>query len=298
MAEWIAPADVVPGLVGAGAFTGGEPKLLHHSTEGSSYAGARAAYAARGNGPHFTDTFENGVYQVRQHLPLNVAATALAHPAGTGQTNRDNVIQVEHVGFAAAAQDWPAGYLAGIASLSRAIEAAVGVPRRRLLPFMPPGQAPRAKWDVWHGEGGHYGHCHVPANDHTDPGAMDIAAVLDVPPVPPTPMPAPTVTARYEEDGEMIESRFYPCGVLDAQGCGGVMYDGGAGGNDGVAHFEAIPWDRYRGHDLQASYPATDHPPYRPLCHTGVQIRGGFLFVEFYGGQPGAPVDLHVRVSV
>ena len=113
----------------AGGFTGGGAKIVHHSTEGSTFAGALSAFTAHNDFPHFTDTFENGVYVVHQHLPLNVAARSLEHPSGTGETNRDHCIQIEHVGLAAHMHDIPAGYIAGIAGLCRFIEAQVGVKR-------------------------------------------------------------------------------------------------------------------------------------------------------------------------
>ena len=47
---------------GAGPMQGGAPKILHHTTEGSSFGGAHATYANTGNLPHFTDTFEQGSY--------------------------------------------------------------------------------------------------------------------------------------------------------------------------------------------------------------------------------------------
>jgi hypothetical protein len=300
---WIAPPDVVPGLVGAGAFTGGAAKIGWHSTEGRSYAGARAAYAASGSGPHLTGTFENGRYQDRQHLPLNVAATALLHPAGTGQTNRDNVIQVELVGFAAEAAQWPPAFLAGIADLARRIEAATGCPSVAPLPFLPPGQAPRAGWELWHGAGGHYGHEHVPANNHQDPGAMNIAAVLDQPIPVPTPSAgvpgrvSTTVLVPDEEDeGMAIEKRVYDCGVLDGQGCGGILFDGGVTGDARITHFEPIPWASVRGNPAaHGSFPPDDG--HRPLVLVGPQQRAGFLCVEFYGGVPGAPVSIVVDVA-
>src|SRR5947209_1996852 len=91
----------VPGQNGAGAFSGGGWKIAHHTTEGGSYAGAFSTYAKTHDYPHFTDSFEGGVYKVHQHVPLNVAATALVHPPGQGETNHNNVIQIEHVGFTA-----------------------------------------------------------------------------------------------------------------------------------------------------------------------------------------------------
>ncbi|WP_416972531.1 peptidoglycan-binding protein [Streptomyces sp. 4F14] len=36
---------------------------------------------------------------------------------------------------------------------------------------------------VWLSEGGHYGHCHIPGNDHWDPGAIDTKALFAAAPV-------------------------------------------------------------------------------------------------------------------
>jgi hypothetical protein len=164
----------------AGAFTGGGAKIVHHSTEGSTLAGAVATLSAKNVFPHFTDTFENGVYVVHQHIPLNVAARALEHPAGTGETNRDHCIQIEHVGLAAHMHDIPEGYIEGIAALCRFIEAQVGVTRRASFPFRAPGEAHRLDWATFHRYSGHLGHEHVPnqPSGHTDPGRLPIHKIL------------------------------------------------------------------------------------------------------------------------
>src|SRR5437016_9718550 len=154
---------------GAGPMQGGAPKILHHTTEGSSFGGAHATYANTGNLPHFTDTFEQGSYQVFQHLPLNVGATALVHQGGI--TNTDNVIQIEHVGFATQlpagspawmlAPAWPDGYLRGIARLCRWIEAQTGCAARCTVAFTDHGFGPwpgRLSWDTWNAYTGHLGH--------------------------------------------------------------------------------------------------------------------------------------------
>jgi hypothetical protein len=162
---------------GSGPFNGGGWKILHHTTEGDSYAGALGAYTATGNLPHFTDSYEGGVYRAWQHLPIDVGATALRHPAGSGETNHDNVIQIEHVGRAAASSTWAAGYLDGIGQLCRWIEAHRGVPRSCGVRFVTGGSA-RLDWPTWHAYAGHLGHQHCPSNDHTDPGPIDIASIV------------------------------------------------------------------------------------------------------------------------
>lgn len=160
----------------AGPMVAAPAKIVHHTTEGSTYAGAKRAYDASGSFSHFTDSFEGGRYHVRQHLALDQAATALKHPDGKPQTNRANAIQIEHVGFAGQAHRMPAGYLDGIAVLCRWIELARGVPRSAPFAFGP--GAPRLSWPQWESFGGHFGHCHVPGNDHWDPGALDIDHIL------------------------------------------------------------------------------------------------------------------------
>lgn len=148
---------------GSGRFNDGAAKIVHHTTEGATYGGAFGAYQASGNLPHFTDSFEAGSYRVYQHLPLNVAASALAHPLGTGETNRDNAIQIEHVGFAAASAAFDPLFYAGMAALCHWIEQ-----QTRCKPR--PYAGPRMPWAAWHIFSGHCGHMHVPNNDHSDPG--------------------------------------------------------------------------------------------------------------------------------
>jgi hypothetical protein len=89
-------------------FTGGGHKLVWHTTEGSSIEGAESAYRAAGVCPHFTIALVNGHRVLHQHLPLDVAASALKHDSGP-QTNRANAIQVEIVGFASSPVTGPIG---------------------------------------------------------------------------------------------------------------------------------------------------------------------------------------------
>src|SRR5262252_4520348 len=150
----------IPGHNGAGPLHPAPPKIVHHTTEGSSYGGAFSTYKVTGGYPHFTDTFEADSYEVYQHLPIDVTATALAHPAGTGETNRDNALQIEHVGFASTSYMWQHGYLDGIARLCRWIEEQTGCYRAAAAPF---GTHPaRLDWASWHMACGHLGHVHVP----------------------------------------------------------------------------------------------------------------------------------------
>lgn len=172
MADWHPDAVRQP-LGDSGPYTGGQPKLLWHTTEGDSYPGPQIY---NGTNPHFTCDFKRR--KLYQHTPISRASKALAHPAGTGETNHDNVVQVELVGRAAQSGSWTRDDYAYIAELARWIEASHGVPRRSGVSFAKPVRLP---WVVWHEYAGHCGHVHAPANDHTDPGTgFRIDLVLDV----------------------------------------------------------------------------------------------------------------------
>src|SRR3954465_3630809 len=76
-------------------------KIVHHTTEGSTAKGAFQTYAQTHDIPHFT--VDN--HKIYQHADTNIAVTALAHPNGTGETNRSCAIQFELVGFAGRPKD-------------------------------------------------------------------------------------------------------------------------------------------------------------------------------------------------
>jgi len=167
----------------AGSYVAGPYKIVHHTTEGSTAAGAFETYRKRHDIPHFTvdDKF------IYQHLDSEVAATALAHPPGTVETNRHSAVQFELVGFAGKPKNKAS--LANVGRLCRWIESTHGVPPvwPNGFPDPPvnggdPGHHNRNQQN-WVTKGGHYGHCHVPANTHWDPAytADEVAFVMSVP---------------------------------------------------------------------------------------------------------------------
>ena len=154
-----------------------------HTTEGSSYAGALAAYKANRSAPHFTVSFEGGVFRCWQHVPIDRAARALKNTFGGVETNRTRCIQIEIVGRAATSGSLPPAYLDGIGRLMRWVEYQTGLPRTG------PGRAFAHKYGQsglrftfaeWKTFSGWCGHCHVPENTHWDPGTIDITALLQV----------------------------------------------------------------------------------------------------------------------
>lgn len=152
-------------------FTGGPRKIVHHTTEGGSAIGAIEYFTQKGTEPHFTVDHQH----VWQHLDTEHHAYALRNkPSGPPETNRDGAIQIEVVGFA----HLPKGEatLKNVALLCRWLEQEHGIPKvwpngypKPAKNGKDPGNHDRdpVKWD---NQGGHFGHCHVPKNDHWDPG--------------------------------------------------------------------------------------------------------------------------------
>jgi hypothetical protein len=162
----------------SGSFLAGPFRIVHHTTEGSTSAGAEAAYKAAKADPHFT---VDGA-KILQHIDTSMAARALRHPAGTIETNRHSAIQIELVGFAGKLKSKSA--LTNLARLCRWIEENHGnIPR--VWPAGPPKPATAAGKDpgghnrstaIWASKGGHYGHSQVPVNTHFDPGYTKMEA--------------------------------------------------------------------------------------------------------------------------
>lgn len=177
--------DIFPGAIqdgidahSGGDFVGGPPRGVLHTTEGSTFAGARSSFVTNDSWPHFTVTFERGAFEAFQHLPISTAARSLRHPDGTVETNRQNAIQIEIVGPAKESPAFATEYLVGIAGLMRWIEENAGVPRSAAVEFRVPGQGVRLTDGEWLIYSGWCGHQHVPHNDHEDPGAIDIEYLL------------------------------------------------------------------------------------------------------------------------
>jgi hypothetical protein len=162
-----------------GSYSGGPFKIVHHTTEGSTYAGAKAAFKAHKSDPHFTVAGE----EIFQHIDTGLAARALRNPPGGVETNRDSAIQIEVVGFAGSAKDVTT--LRSVARLCRWIESEHGVtqvwpngrPRQSANGQDPGGHNRNAQ--TWDATEGHYGHSQVPENTHWDPGysAAELAIV-------------------------------------------------------------------------------------------------------------------------
>jgi hypothetical protein len=178
--------DRIPGN-SAGAMDGdGSRKFLLHTTEGTSIAGATAAYVANNSWPHFTVDCKRR--QVVQHLDTSVAARSLRNEAGGVQTNKDgNVcVQVEMVGGAATPSS--IGLPSDLAWFGRTVVGPVcrahGIPLVSTVRWVAypasfgTGATQRLSPAVWDSYNGLLGHQHAPENSHGDPGLIDIALIL------------------------------------------------------------------------------------------------------------------------
>lgn len=159
-----------------------------HSTETDGPNPTSGSYFGENYWPHFT-VFEtiNGVI-VYQHIPVDRAARALAHPGGTAETNNQGAIQIEIVGRAVNAPNFSRRLLDGLRDLMRWIEQNTGVQRHALaFHYYPPensiqlGHEPWRLSDAdWLAYDGWCGHQHIASgNVHGDPGKIDIEYLLD-----------------------------------------------------------------------------------------------------------------------
>jgi hypothetical protein len=187
------------------AITGGPSKGVLHTTEVKAFTPGSSYYGHNG-WPHATLAPDGKLWQ---HIPVNFGAPTLVNLAGGVQTNTDSAVQIEIAWKAAEIKQLPTHMHAKLKEWMRWVEQVRGV--QRIAPrFVGPEESPYGNWakqrftySYWDNYGGWCGHQHVPENDHWDPGAIDIAGLLEVtPPAPPPyPPPPPPLTRR---DSNMI----------------------------------------------------------------------------------------------
>lgn len=199
--------DQIEGQTETAPWNSGEPhwKGVLHTTEGSSYAGARAAYLD-GGVPHFTiaPNFRKNRGEIFQHFPLNSRATALRDNNASLKENRAHAIQIEIVGTCDERnrgsfpdglfiKDWPRWYLTTIGRLMRWLEENRGIAPVSTVEWKSfAAGAGTGSFGAANGVrmtnaqyvaySGWLGHQHVPENEHGDPGDIDIAKLLAVKP--------------------------------------------------------------------------------------------------------------------
>ncbi|MFL6096080.1 MAG: hypothetical protein ACJ71Y_11580 [Blastococcus sp.] len=170
--------------------------ICWHSTEGTSLP----SYDGGSMAPNFTAKPDFAAKRLvwYQHFDFDVSSRALRNLAGGVETNTLNVGQVEIVGtsdpathtkwaqagiqhlYMAELPDWAIRDLATFAKWANANH---GVPLSSGLTFKPypssyGANGVRMTNTQWTNFNGHCGHQHVPENDHGDPGAFPMVAIL------------------------------------------------------------------------------------------------------------------------
>ncbi|MFB7919234.1 LysM peptidoglycan-binding domain-containing protein [Streptomyces sp. NPDC056061] len=181
---WIKEAERLGGgsIGGAMDSPSAPPRVVWHTTESGA---GNAAFNAVGkylstaaSEPHIL--YDPATDRLGQYGPLNQSARALRNDGST-RTNRTGkvCIQIEVLGRAGSpfTSTWKPG--PNFRALMRAIRS-WGVPDAWPAGNCAPGASRNRT--TWATKGGHYGHCHVPGNDHWDPGNIDRAAILKAAP--------------------------------------------------------------------------------------------------------------------
>jgi len=158
-----------PALWAASRFMADVNLLVLHTTEGNGWEG----YASGTMAPTFT--YDPRSHQMRQHFPINMAGRALVD-AGVG-TNRNNCAQIEIIGHAVQGGPLDAQAIADLGGLVAWLHQEWSVPLVAPYAFTVP--AHRMSLAEWTACRGVVGHEHVYGNDHWDPGAMNVGAILN-----------------------------------------------------------------------------------------------------------------------
>lgn len=168
--------------------------IVWHTTEGTSLP----TYNGGSEAPNFTAKPDFGAQRMvwYQHFDFDTSSRALVNKAGGVETNTLNVCQVEVVGTCdpASHKKWgntphlytpelPDWAIRDLAAFAKWVNVNHGVPLSSGLTFKAyPGSygnsAVRMSASRWTAFKGHCGHQHVPENDHGDPGAFPMAAIL------------------------------------------------------------------------------------------------------------------------
>ena len=180
MTVWLPGYTVIElGPSGGPYDTHDNPKLVWHTTEGSSLAGAETAFAPYP--PHLGVDPRTG--EKHQYISLDRSAYSLGH----SDAEDSWAIQVEVVGYAGQSHTWGADILDWLGiHVAAPVAHAVGVPPVHLVFYgeddgiilASPDSPIRMSLGQWDSFAGHVGHQHCPGDDHWDPGRLDVGAIL------------------------------------------------------------------------------------------------------------------------
>ncbi|WP_328967953.1 peptidoglycan-binding domain-containing protein [Streptomyces sp. NBC_00239] len=175
------------------------PRAVWHTTESGAgddaFTNVGAYLIAVSSEPHIL--YDPLTDRLGQYGPLNESARALKNAPGL-RTNRTGKVCVQIEVLARAAKPFTAYFKPGknFKALIRALRS-WGIPD-----VWPAGALAKAYNDdtasrsakTWMAQGGHYGHCNIPGNDHWDPGNIDQGAIFRAAPVETKPPTKPPTT--------------------------------------------------------------------------------------------------------
>lgn len=175
-------------------------RVVWHTTESgagdAAFSSVGKYLSSIGAEPHIL--YDPTTDRIAQYGPLGESARALKND-GTTRTNRTGKACIQIEVLARAATPFTGYWKPG--KNFKALMAAIrswGIPDT--FPMGAPAKtAAVTKRDrsVWLNDGGHYGHCNVPGNDHWDPGAISTAKLFAAAPTTPSKPkpPAPKTVA-------------------------------------------------------------------------------------------------------
>lgn len=246
-----------------------DPSIIAlHSTEGAGYPSA-ATYRQGRSAPHLT--VDPRGRTARQHYPLSEAAWALVAPAGIS-TNTGGAVQVEIIGTCdprntklPSVLTFDEGDLAYLAGILRAIHDATGIPLTTSVPWTAypasyGATAGRLSAGAWRTYRGVLGHQHVPGNTHGDPGALNVARLLELAGGVAAPPTAPAKTFHG--------TRGVHTGRLTADGNFELVDDGVAGGGT------IGRWQQVMGTPIDGSINTSTPSPLTRAVQTFLVARG------------------------
>lgn len=236
---WIPGAEKLPCSKPGGTITStAPPRAVWHTVEGTS--GSTSAWASSIRVLNEKSAEPQVLYdpitdRLGQFMPLNLSGRALKNDGGY-QTNRIGrvCIQIEVIAFSAKPFTgyWKPGknfkaLVAALKSWGIPVDVWPAGPPPKFI-ANPPHNVPENDRDrqTWLTKGGSFSHSQIPANDHGDPGGVDIHAMAEAgkPTTPPKPdVPPPTEDDMSAADVE-LGIRNYLHDFYSPTGTGGVYH--------------------------------------------------------------------------
>jgi hypothetical protein len=209
---WIPGAErITPSLPGGEITSDAPPRVVWHTTQnpsGDPHQWSNVIGTLRSKNAEPQVIYDPVSDRLGQFIPLNLSGRALKNDGAT-KTNRVGkvCIQVEVIAYAEKpfTTYWKPGpnfraLMAAIRSWGIPDAWPSGPPPSFIA--SPPHNVPEDERSrtIWLGKGGHYGHSHVPANNHGDPGAINTSALFAAgKATTPTPATPPTLPAEAKD---------------------------------------------------------------------------------------------------